>query len=225
MIRIYYPKGSIKREDEFIKQKIGSILKGKRILDAGGGIGSLKRLQKDKELNLDKRDLEKIERLDINPDKNPDIVADLHDMSVIADRTFDGIISIEVFGQLRNPIKVVNEFYRILKPGGKVFLTSPFMYPYSYHHPPKKTEKVNDYYRYSHAAWVQLFKKFKTIEIMKLGNYADVTTSFITGFKVRRTSFIYRFIRKSFEIFMGCFVKKGVLFENTCLGHAVFAVK
>lgn len=51
--------------------------------------------------------------------------ADLNFPLPIADASFDFIVSTEVIEHLENPRAVFREFYRLLKPGGKVLLTTP----------------------------------------------------------------------------------------------------
>lgn len=53
-----------------------------------------------------------------------DYVSAAHEITV-ASGTFDVIICTEVLEHVHNPIEVVNEIGRILKPGGKLILTAP----------------------------------------------------------------------------------------------------
>jgi SAM-dependent methyltransferase len=41
------------------------------------------------------------------------------------DSSFDAIINTQVLEHVKNPAKVLEEFFRVLKPGGKLFLTAP----------------------------------------------------------------------------------------------------
>lgn len=70
--------------------------------------------------------------LDINPDHNPDIVHDLNDLPLpFPDDHFDEIHAYEVMehlgrqGDYRRWFAEWSEFWRILKPGGTFFGTSP----------------------------------------------------------------------------------------------------
>ncbi len=71
-------------------------------------------------------------------DVKPDIYADLNKpIDKIADNVADSIISISVMEHLYNPANLVNESYRILKPGASMLLQIPFQWlvhdaPYDY---------------------------------------------------------------------------------------------
>jgi len=45
-----------------------------------------------------------------------------------ADNAFDSIICIEVFEYLDNYQRAINEIFRLLKPGGRAFISVPFVY-------------------------------------------------------------------------------------------------
>jgi len=68
--------------------------------------------------------------VDIDAAVHPDIVADAHDLHMIADNSADGVFTSSVLEHVRDPWKVVAEMERILKPGGYVFISVPFMFPY-----------------------------------------------------------------------------------------------
>ena len=53
------------------------------------------------------------------------IQADLNEPTPLADASFDAIVSAEVIEHLENPRAVFREFRRLLKPNGKLLLTTP----------------------------------------------------------------------------------------------------
>src|SRR4051812_24718979 len=79
--------------------------------------------------------------VDIAPGPNVDLVADAHDLHMVPDNSVDCVVSISVLEHVRYPHKVVAEIYRILKPGGVVYLNIPFVY--AFHGDP------DDFYRFS----------------------------------------------------------------------------
>jgi SAM-dependent methyltransferase len=72
----------------------------------------------------------RIVTLDIDPESQPDIVADAHDLHMIPDNSADCVLSICVIEHCAKPWIVMDEIHRILKPGGKVFIGVPFMFPF-----------------------------------------------------------------------------------------------
>lgn len=97
-----------------------------------------------------------------------ELVCDITDIP-LPDNSLDGILCSEVFEHLPDPMPAVYEFRRLLKPGGRLFLTVPFFQPT--HFAP--------YYFYAGfgEAWFEanLGKGgFAVEEILSLGNYYDV---------------------------------------------------
>jgi SAM-dependent methyltransferase len=58
----------------------------------------------------------------------PDVFADAVALP-FADGTFDGVICLEVLEHVREPAAVIREIARVLKPGGRAWLSMPFLYP------------------------------------------------------------------------------------------------
>ena len=103
--------------------------------------------------------------LDIEPFPDVDIVADIQDMKQVASDSFDSILCTQVLEHVKNPFLAVGELYRILKPGGKLFLTVPFLN--NIHMEP------HDYWRYTEFSVANLLSEFAQVEIFKYGNTAN----------------------------------------------------
>ena len=87
------------------------------------------------------------------------------------DNFFDNIVCLEVFEYLATPQKAINEIYRVLKPGGKLILSCPFMY---------KTHQ--DKLRYTKDFWEkELLAKFSQKEIKPIGNFYTIILDIIRG--------------------------------------------
>jgi len=71
--------------------------------------------------------------------------------------TFDSIVCFEVLEHVFEPESMVKEMYRVLKPGGKIILTTPFIW--------NEHEVPYDYGRYTYFGLKHLFTKngFKVI--------------------------------------------------------------
>jgi SAM-dependent methyltransferase len=70
----------------------------------------------------------KIYTLDINPKTHPDFVADIckNNLKIIPDDFFKFVVCTEVLGHVLDPFAAVKEIGRILKPGGLLFISTPF---------------------------------------------------------------------------------------------------
>lgn len=77
--------------------------------------------------------------------------------SIIPSNFFDVIICTEVLEHTLNPFNAVNELYRILKPDGKVFVSTPFNF--RIHGP------LPDCWRFTEHGLRALFKDYTSIEI------------------------------------------------------------
>ena len=94
---------------------------------------------------------------DIDESKKPDIIVDVHKMTVFQNDTFDCILCTEVLEHCYAPWIAAEEIHRVLKPGGILLLSTRFVYPL--HDTPQ------DYYRFTKYGLQYLFKKFKIIEL------------------------------------------------------------
>jgi len=88
-----------------------------------------------------------------------DIVADLNEALPIADQAADSVVSLSVLEHLCEPQTMLNEAFRILKPGGCIVLQVPFMW---WVH-----EAPYDYYRYTRHGLEYMFGKagFAEVEV------------------------------------------------------------
>ncbi|MEA3398685.1 MAG: class I SAM-dependent methyltransferase [Patescibacteria group bacterium] len=112
----------------------------KLILNLGSGI---KRISKD------------VINIDYYPFENVDIVADITDLP-FENNSVDFVISEFVIEHMPNPGKLIKEILRVLKPGGKIYITAPFLA--TFHSSP------NDYYRWSKQGLRHFLVDFKEIE-------------------------------------------------------------
>lgn len=96
-----------------------------------------------------------------------DIVSDIVKIP-IEDSKFDAILCTEVFEHIPDPIEALNEFYRLLKPGGELIISAPFcslthFAPYHFY------SGFNKYFYEHHLLKIG----FKIVEISQNGDYSD----------------------------------------------------
>ena len=104
--------------------------------------------------------LAKISTLDIDSNSSATYIADIcnDNSNLIPSNYFDIIICTEVLEHTLNPFSAVNEIYRILKPDGICFVTTPFNF--RIHGP------LPDCWRFTEHALRHLFKDFKDFSLI-----------------------------------------------------------
>ncbi|WP_195912062.1 class I SAM-dependent methyltransferase [Candidatus Contendibacter odensensis] len=102
--------------------------------------------------------------LEVNDRFRPDVVGDLRYMP-FKNEEFDSILNNQVLEHIDDTHKVFSEFYRLLKPGGYLCITVPFI--------SRIHEVPHDYWRISEYGIRYLFEKhgFKEIEITNMGGF------------------------------------------------------
>ncbi len=96
-----------------------------------------------------------ITNVDISPYGPVDIVADMRHLP-FKDTSVDGVICEDVLEHVNDPVSAVKEMYRVLSPGGKVFISVPFIF--HYHKSPQE-----DYYRWTKQGLRELTRDFKEL--------------------------------------------------------------
>jgi len=99
--------------------------------------------------------------LDIQNGPNVDIVADVYELP-FEDEKFDNILCTEVLEHLHSPHLAISEMKRVLKQGGKLILSTRFIFPLH--------DVPNDYYRYTKYGLKYLFKDWQIIELKEEAN-------------------------------------------------------
>lgn len=94
--------------------------------------------------------------IDIRPNPAADARGDAHRLP-FADDSFDAVVSMEVLEHLHSPERVADEIRRVLKPNGRLVLTTRFIF--HIHGAPI------DYYRYTRHGLEFLFRDFKDLRV------------------------------------------------------------
>jgi len=100
--------------DAWVARAASSVAPGSRVLDAGAGSGQYRALFAHCDYHA----------LDIGGHANLDYEADITSIPV-PDQSFDVVLCTEVLEHVPEPIAAVRELARVLKPGGRLFLTAP----------------------------------------------------------------------------------------------------
>lgn len=87
-----------------------------------------------------------------------DVIGDICDLS-LSDNSVGAIICTEVLEHCANPFKAVEEMRRVLKPGGLLFITAPFLWPWH------GTSAYDDYWRFTDAGWKLLLHAYQTAQV------------------------------------------------------------
>ena len=95
--------------------------------------------------------------MDIDPENDPDIIGDAHKLP-FSDNEFEMILCTEVLEHLTEPHVAIKEMERVLKPEGKIILTTRFMFPLH--------EIPYDYFRYTKYGLEHLFKDWEVKELI-----------------------------------------------------------
>ncbi|MFC1495564.1 methyltransferase domain-containing protein [Thermodesulfobacteriota bacterium] len=100
--------------------------------------------------------------LDIGTFPDVDIVANIQNMPQVPSNSYDSILCTQVLEHTKNPFRAVSELHRILRPGGKLFLTVPFLN--------KIHMEPHDYWRFTEFSVAHLLSSFQRVDISKYGN-------------------------------------------------------
>lgn len=122
--------GNLKTREQWLEKALSEVASGSRILDAGAGELQYKRFCQ--HLNYVAQDFG-----EYNGEGNTnglqtgtwdnsklDIISDITKIPE-DDASFDAIMCIEVFEHIPEPIKAIEEFSRLIKPGGTLIITAP----------------------------------------------------------------------------------------------------
>ena len=170
-------------------KNFSSLLKySDNILDAGAGKCPYRKYFSD--VNYEATDFENV--FNAADDYNYDFICSLDNIPK-DDNSYDAILNTQVLEHVEYPQKVIDEFYRILKPNGKLFLVAP--QGWGIHGAPYH------YFNFTKYGLESLFKNsgFKIIYIKERGGYFWYLAKRLKDFPVvifsqyRKSKFYYLF--------------------------------
>jgi SAM-dependent methyltransferase len=98
----------------------------------------------------------------------------------LPDASFDCVICIEVLEHVADPFAAARELMRIIRPGGALFLTVPFLN--GYHGIPQSKSGTHgdfpDYWRFTHQGLQKLFGDLRDLEVTPLNGPIELRLRF-----------------------------------------------
>ena len=128
--------------------------------------------------------------LDIDPQRNPDIVADLHEWNT--ERKFDVVVLAEVLEHCHTPHAAIGTIRKVLKPEGKLILTTPFMFPIH--------DAPYDYYRYTYYGLARLLSDFENVKITARNSWTECVLVLLVRLVMDKSRFV-RLVSPFFIVF------------------------
>lgn len=122
------------------KQAIKDVPPGSLILNLASGIKTIR---------------ENVVNVDLFPYPNVQVIADIHNLP-FEDNSADAVICESSLEHLKNPEKAVKEMRRVLKPGGLLYISAPFIV--GFHASP------DDFYRWTLPGLKEFLKDFQEKE-------------------------------------------------------------
>jgi len=101
--------------------------------------------------------------IDIDPDRGPEFVVDVCNMHCFRDGTFDFIFMMEVLEHVRDPHVALSEIQRVLKPGGKMLMSTPFVF--------EAHDVPHDYYQFTKFGLQYLLRDYASVEVHARNGY------------------------------------------------------
>ena len=160
---------------------------------------------------------EKFIRIDINKKTEPDIVADLNKPLPFADNFADVIFLFNVIYILENPPGVLKEINKILRPGGKLFLTSPFIF--------NEAKEPADYWRFTSMGLEKILREsgFEEFSIIPVGERFSAAVYLISPFLL---FWPIKFIFYALALIFDKLIPKRLKLKQHCpIGYFVEAIK
>jgi len=172
--------------DEFYFRHVPRLPVDSHVLDLGGT-----KIRKRGQFDIDRYKLQVL-YANLLPNNNPDVQCDA---AYIPFKTncFDAVICSEVLEYVINPLQVLDEIFRVLRPGGILLLCIPFLYRIRGH--------PYDYGRYTNSWWGENLTKigFTEITIEWQGFFTSVLVDMLRDLFEYKGGISSKLLRKLFK--------------------------
>ena len=162
------------KRDQWIKVHAQNLPPGSRVLDAGAGASKYRPFFA--HCDYKTQDFCQYQGPLVKYLQPVDYVCDIQAIP-LPDSSLDAVLCTEVFEHLPDPMAALKEFSRILKPGGKVFLTAPhgtFLHMEPYHY-------YGGFTVFWYKHWLPQFE-FEVEEIIPQSGQSRAVVSYLQGF-------------------------------------------
>ncbi|MDD5032882.1 MAG: methyltransferase domain-containing protein [Candidatus Pacebacteria bacterium] len=154
---------------------------------------------------------QEIIRVDINPEAKPDIIADLNETLPFSDDYADNVFLFNSLYLLNKPEEFVGEVFRVLKKGGRFFITAEFI----------KSEETNanDIGRFTSRRLRRIFNAagFSKIEIVPVGErFSAVGNFFDFTFGHSAVANFFKIFLRLFFLALDVLMPKKVMVNYPC---------
>jgi len=120
------------------------------------------------------------------------VVADARNLP-FEDNSIDAVICESLLEHVKDPQVVINQIYRVLKPGGMIYISTPFIIPF--HSSPY------DFYRWTDAGLRELLKDFQEQELKILIGPTNALTYILREWLALAMSFNINILRQAWVLF------------------------
>ena len=128
-------------------------------------------------------------KMDIDENNNPDVVGSANNIP-LPDNAVDSIVFTQVLGDIWDLKKAFSEFFRVLKPGGKVLATESLM--------AAMHDEPHDFWRFTNYSLERFFQEagFRVLESERRGGFFSSNAQNIIRYLIDRLDLYDSFLGK-----------------------------
>ena len=121
--------------------------------------------------------------INIRPNEHAHVLADAYSLP-FASEAFDLVLCAEVLEHMKAPSLALAEMRRVLKPGGKLLLTTPFAYPIHY--------APTDYYRFTRFGLMHLLSDWDVESLTEATTDGAALATFFHHWLLKKKGLVWK---------------------------------